>query len=114
MKKSLILLFAVLLVSPLAALAAESPATTTTVPEAEPGASTPNYFDDELAIGSLPLLDAVGTGAVVQAGCADLTPCSTAADCPCQAPDCACVPISGCRFSHACLCRLYCFGGQQP
>ncbi len=60
-----------------------------------------------------PLLDLVAHPGVAQAGCGSFTRCVTVADCPCEAPDCACVPSSTCGF-QICLCRTYCFGGDPP
>jgi hypothetical protein len=105
MRKHLIFLAVLCLSSPLAALAA-------TGAEAAGGAAA---IEDGGMIVSSPLLDLVDRDGVAQAGCSEFTPCETVNDCGCQAPDCACVPISGCRgFDHICLCRDYCFGGSQP
>ncbi|MGD2114767.1 MAG: hypothetical protein PVG07_06935 [Acidobacteriota bacterium] len=109
MRKSFVILILLLFVSPVAGLAATGvePGEVADVAAADQGAPS--------AIISAPLLDLVGQGGVAQAGCSDFTPCETADDCPCPAPECACVPISGCRgFDHICLCYTYCFGGSQP
>ena len=40
--------------------------------------------------------------------CDGYASCDTVDDCPCNAPDCACVSIGGCPIKF-CLCRQYCF-----
>ena len=130
MRTRLVILVLLLLASPFAALAAtgETPATpsqglapaTGSSPSGVqapadsprgPASTLTGSLDARLA--PAPLLDLVAHPGVAQAGCGSLTRCLTVADCPCDAPDCACVPSSTCGF-NICLCRTYCFGGDPP
>ena len=119
MRKLLVIAIALALVSPLAALAAGSaPAAGSDAAEPPQGAgcALQQLPGDEAgsAIVEAPLLGLMSGKGVAQAGCSDFTPCDTAYDCPCDPPECACVPVDGCRFDNICLCYTYCFGGAQP